>query len=71
MVKLVEISEIHSAIHGPSPPTKHARLSLQQFGIREERVQNLVEEDDGAEYKIEEGEEGDTVAKFLDELGLL
>ena len=55
MLQFVEVSEVPAAIKRPPPSTKHARLPLQKLGIVEERVEDLIEEDDWTEEKVDQG----------------
>ena len=63
MLQLVEVSQVPAAKERPPSPPEHARLVLEELGVREKRVQELVEEDDGTEDEVEEGEEPDSEAE--------
>ena len=71
MLQLVEVPHVPEPVQGPATATEHPRLVLEELRVREEGVDELVEEDGGAEDEVEEGKDSDAELEVADQLLLV
>lgn len=68
VLQLVEVAEVAAAIEGPAARPEGPGLPLQHLGVAEEGVEDLPDEDEGAQQEVGNANPQDAVAEALGQL---
>lgn len=68
MVQLIEVSQVQAAIQGPAPCAQAPGFPTDYFGVAEESVQNLPNQDEGTKEQVGQTQHQDDPAELLCEL---
>lgn len=68
MLQLIEVAEVAAAVERPAARTQGTWFPLKHLGVTEEGVEDLPDEDEGAQQEVGNADPQDTVAEALGQL---